>query len=54
MNIETTDGKSRAGGPGPAACELTCPRRATRFVAAYAVHPLFGGGVAEWLKAAVC
>jgi hypothetical protein len=21
---------------------------------AYAVYPLFGGGVAEWLKAAVC
>lgn len=36
------------------AAELTCLGPLTRFVAAYAVHPLIGGGVAEWLKAAVC
>ena len=33
---------------------LTPSARNTRFVPAYAVHPLIGGGVAEWLKAAVC
>ena len=37
---------------------LACARRAPRATAlfAYAVvkHPLIGGGVAEWLKAAVC
>ena len=34
--------------------ELTSTRSHPRTVAAYAVHPLIGGGVAEWLKAAVC
>jgi hypothetical protein len=33
---------------------LTATGRNTRTGAAYAVYPLFGGGVAEWLKAAVC
>jgi hypothetical protein len=34
--------------------ELTPGREITSFGAACAVHPLIGGGVAEWLKAAVC
>jgi hypothetical protein len=38
----------------PAARELTWAGALTRLVRAYAVHPLIGGGVAEWLKAAVC
>ena len=33
---------------------LTPPVRNTSLALAYAVHPLIGGGVAEWLKAAVC
>ena len=36
------------------AAGLTAAPRTARPGAAYAVYPLFGGGVAEWLKAAVC
>ena len=41
-------------GAAPGGGELTWPRSLTRFVSACAVYPLIGGGVAEWLKAAVC
>ena len=34
--------------------ELTWLRLSSMSDKAYAVHPLIGGGVAEWLKAAVC
>jgi hypothetical protein len=34
--------------------ELTWPALVSISGGACAVYPLFGGGVAEWLKAAVC
>jgi hypothetical protein len=36
------------------AAQLTPAEPTSRSAAAYAVYPLIGGGVAEWLKAAVC
>jgi hypothetical protein len=49
-----TSGKTASPIPFGGLSRLTNPPGNFKTAAAYAVYPLSGGGVAEWLKAAVC